>query len=157
MDYTGRRGHHHHLTAYRSLQMSGRLDHPIEGHLRHRLHYKPGRLSLLLGKGYATAMIVLVSRVVVSLMGSMVVVVSFVVVSLVLVFVSLVCVVMSLMIVSRVIVSIMFMSSMFVIRVVVVVSRVIVFVHLVCMVMLVTMGLLASTGSKERRRTQAGQ
>ena len=53
----------------------------------------------------------------------------------------------------------MFMSSMVVSRVVmfVFVSRVIVFVHLVCMVMLVTMGLLASTGSKERRRTQAGQ
>ena len=135
--------------------MSGRLDHPIEGHLRHRLHHKPGRPSLLLGKGYATAMIVIVSRVVVSLMGSMVVVVSFVLVSLVLVIVILVCVVMSLMIVSRVvmsrvIVSIMFMSSMFV-------SRVVMFVHLVCMVMLVTMGLLASTGSKERRRTQAGQ
>ena len=40
---------------------------------------------------------------------------------------------------------------------VMIVSRVIVFVHLVCMVMLVTLSLLASTSSKERCCTQAGE
>lgn len=41
--------------------MSGRLDDSIEGNLLHRLHHEPGRLGLLTGEGYATAMSVLAS------------------------------------------------------------------------------------------------
>ena len=40
---------------------------------------------------------------------------------------------------------------------VMIVSRMIVAVHLVCMLVIVTMALLAPTGSKERCCTQAGE
>ena len=127
--------------------MSGSLDDAIERHFCHCLHHESCSLGLLLGEGNATAMIVLVNRVV---MSCRLMVVGMAMFMFVTVFRMSMC---SMVVI--VILVIMFLVIMFVSRVVVTMRS----MCLVCMivVMVVTMTLLASTGSEERRRTQAGK
>ena len=120
--------------------MSGSLDDAIERRFCHCLHHESCCLGLLLGEGNATAMIVLVNRVVMSC---------------------------RLMVVGMAMFMFMFvfrmsMCSMVVIVVLVImfVSRVVVTMRsmcLVCMIVVMVVTMTASTGSEERRRTQAGK
>ena len=66
VEHARRCGHHHRLVTDGRLQVSGRLDDIVEGHLGYLLHHEPSRLGLLLREGDTLAMIMAVGLVSVS-------------------------------------------------------------------------------------------